>query len=198
VIVETTYWRVSQSPGSIFFDITSRCKSDRALYKLAFYQLKDYAGLVVHKSGPNRYLELNVDIEECHILVCKDELRFDNGLVVIRPGSVIKRVTLQCLPWLRPQRLLGGLWGTLGNYGSVCYVGIVADSDTGAFFGSGYAILDCSPSPNQTDPFLELTHAIEWVDPAGSGGLSSVFIHVYWKDMSTYCKYYHEFGHSAV
>ena len=110
--------------------------------------------LVVHKSGPNCYLELNVDIEECHILVCKDELRFDNGLVVVRPGSVIKRVTLQCLPWLRPQRLLEGLRGTLGNYGGVRYVGIATDSDTGAFFGSGYTILDCSPSPNQTDPFL--------------------------------------------
>ncbi|KAG1455261.1 hypothetical protein G6F46_008489 [Rhizopus delemar] len=54
VIIETTYWGVSQSPGSIFFDVTSRHESDRELYKLAYYQFKDYVGLVVHKSGPNR------------------------------------------------------------------------------------------------------------------------------------------------
>ncbi|KAG1136150.1 hypothetical protein G6F37_013018 [Rhizopus arrhizus] len=29
VIIETTYWGVSQSPGSIFFDVTSRRESDR-------------------------------------------------------------------------------------------------------------------------------------------------------------------------
>ncbi|EIE86175.1 hypothetical protein G6F46_009352 [Rhizopus delemar] len=167
VIIETTYWGVSQSPGSIFFDVTSCRESDRDLYKLAFHQLKEYVGLVVHKSGPNRYLEVNFDIEEFRILACNDGLRFDNGLVVIRPavayrpGSIIKRVTLQRLPWLRPKRLLEGLRSTLGNYGSVRDVGIVTDSDTGAFLGSGYAVLDCSPSPNQTDPFLELTHAIE-------------------------------------
>ncbi|KAG1047406.1 hypothetical protein G6F43_010143 [Rhizopus delemar] len=204
VIIETTYWGVSQSPGSIFFDVTSRRESDRDLYKLAFYQLKEYVGLVVHKSGPNRYLEVNFDIEEFRILACNEGLRFDNGLVVIRPvvacrpGSIIKRVTLQRLPWLRPQRLLEGLRSTLGNYGNVRDVGIVTDSDTGAFLGSGYAVLDCSPSPNQTDPFLELTHAIESVDPASSEDLSSIFIHAYWKDMPTYCKYCHKLGHSAV
>ncbi|KAG0784909.1 hypothetical protein G6F29_010392 [Rhizopus arrhizus] len=69
---------------------------------------------------------------------------------------------------------------------------------TGAFLGSGYAILDCSPDPDQTDPFLELTHAIQWVDPDSNGDLSSCFIHAYWKDMPTYCKYCHDLGHSAV
>ncbi|KAG1606216.1 hypothetical protein G6F46_013165 [Rhizopus delemar] len=81
---------------------------------------------------------------------------------------------------------------------STADVGIVTDTETGAFLGSGYAVLDCSPDPTQTDPFLELTHAIEWVDTSDSAELSSVFIHAYWKDMPTYCKYCHELGHSAI
>ncbi|KAG1052690.1 hypothetical protein G6F43_005187 [Rhizopus delemar] len=167
VIIETTYWGVSQSPVNIFFDVTCRRESDCDLYKLAFYQLKDYMDPVVRKSRPNRFLEVNFNIEKFRILACNDGLKFDNGLVVIRPGSIIKRVTLQRLPCFHD-------------------VGIVTDSDTDVFLGSGYAVLDCSPSPNQTDPFLESTHTIEWIDPASSEGLSSIFIHAYWKDTPTY------------
>ncbi|KAG1038242.1 hypothetical protein G6F43_012719 [Rhizopus delemar] len=58
LIIETVYCGVSQTPSSIFFDISSRKEVDRAIYKLAFYQFQDYVGLVVHKSGSNRYLEL--------------------------------------------------------------------------------------------------------------------------------------------
>jgi hypothetical protein len=167
VIIDTTYWGVSQTSGSIFFDVISRRESDRELYKVAFYQLKDYVGLVVHKSGPNRYLEVNFDSEEFRTSACPEGLKFDNGLVIIRPvvacrpRSIIKRVTLQRLPWLRPQRLLEGLRSTLGNYGVVRDVGIVTDTETDAFLGSGYAVLDCSPDPTQTNLSLELTHAIE-------------------------------------
>ncbi|KAG1050386.1 hypothetical protein G6F43_007331 [Rhizopus delemar] len=204
VIIETAYWRVSQSPGSIFFDVTSRHESDREVYKLAYYQFKDYVGLVVHKSGPNRYLEINFDNEEFRTTACNHDLQFDKGMIIIRPviayrpGSIVKRVTLQRLPWLRPQRLLEGLRNTSSSYGIVHDVGIVTDTETGAFLGSGYAILDCSSDPDQTDPFLELTHVIQWVDPDSNVELSSSFIHAYWKDMATYCKYCHELGHSAV
>ncbi|KAG1041846.1 hypothetical protein G6F43_012026 [Rhizopus delemar] len=103
--------------------------------------------LVVHKSGLNCYLDVTFDIEELRISACNDGLRFDNGLVVIRPvvacrpGSVIKRITLQRLPWLSPQRLLEELWSTLGNYGSIRDVGIVNYSGTGAFLGSGYVVV---------------------------------------------------------
>ncbi|KAG0733796.1 hypothetical protein G6F57_016812 [Rhizopus arrhizus] len=44
LIIETVYWGVSRTP--------------------AFYQLQDYVGLVVHKSGSNRYLEVNFDKDE--------------------------------------------------------------------------------------------------------------------------------------
>ncbi|EIE82339.1 hypothetical protein G6F55_012904 [Rhizopus delemar] len=97
----------------------------------------------LHTTAPN----VTFDIEELRISACNDGLRFDNGLVVIRPvvacrpGSVIKRITLQRLPWLSPQRLLEELWSTLGNYGSIRDVGIVNYSGTGAFLGSGYVVV---------------------------------------------------------
>ncbi|KAG0926168.1 hypothetical protein G6F29_013138 [Rhizopus arrhizus] len=115
-----------------------------------------------------------------------------------RPGSTIRRLTLQRLPWLRPQQLLEGLKHTLSSYGYVRDVGIVTDSDTGAFLGSGYAVLDCSSDSSQPDPFLDLAHIMPWVDPHNPETDDySVYIHAYWKEMPTYCKYCHELGHSA-
>ncbi|KAG1443803.1 hypothetical protein G6F55_012545 [Rhizopus delemar] len=114
------------------------------------------------------------------------------------PGSILKKVTLQRLPWLRPKELRAGLNATLSNYGRICDVGVVKDSETGTFLGSGYAILDVSPQLINKDepPFLELSHVITWVDPDVSRS-GDVFILAYWNDMPTYCKYCHESGHSA-
>ncbi|KAG1131130.1 hypothetical protein G6F37_013472 [Rhizopus arrhizus] len=84
VIIETTYWGVSQSSGSIFFDVTSRRESDRELYRLAYYQFKDYVGLVVHISGPNRYLEINFDNKEFRNAACNDGFKFYNGMIIVR------------------------------------------------------------------------------------------------------------------
>ncbi|EIE92213.1 hypothetical protein RO3G_17020 [Rhizopus delemar RA 99-880] len=53
------------------------------------------------------------------------------------PGSILKKVTLQRLPWLRPKELRAGLNATLSNYGRICDVGVVKDSETGTFLGSG-------------------------------------------------------------
>ena len=44
VIIETVYWGVSQTPGSIFCDISSRKEADRAIYKLAFYRFQIMLG----------------------------------------------------------------------------------------------------------------------------------------------------------
>ncbi|EIE86812.1 hypothetical protein RO3G_11523 [Rhizopus delemar RA 99-880] len=204
VIIDTVYWGVSQTPGSLFFDITSRKESDRTIYKLAFGQFHDYVGLVVHKSGYNRYLEINFDNDHFRSKACENGFHFDNGQIIIRPvvacrpGSTIRRLTLQRLPWLRPQQLLEGLKHTLSSYGYVRDVGIVTDSDTGAFLGSGYAVLDCTSDSSQPDPFLDLAHIMPWVDPHNpETDDCSVYIHAYWKEMPTYCKYCHELGHSA-
>ncbi|KAG1147929.1 hypothetical protein G6F37_003586 [Rhizopus arrhizus] len=89
-------------------------------------------------------------------IVCIHGLHFDYGQVIIRPAlacrpsSIIRRATLQPLPWLLPHNLQEGLRRTLSNYGSIRDVGIVTDSETGAFLGSDYAVLDCSPGPSQS------------------------------------------------
>ena len=174
-IIDTVYWGVSQTPGSLFFDITSRKESDRAIYKLAKSQFLDYVDLVVHKSGSSRYLEINFDKDQIRSKALEDGFHFDNGQTIIRPvlacrpGSTIRRLTLQRLPWLRPQQLLQGLKHTLSNYGYVWDVGIVTDFDTGTLLGSGYAVLDCTTDPSQPTPFwicltfcLGLIHINPW------------------------------------
>ncbi|KAG1315801.1 hypothetical protein G6F64_000373 [Rhizopus arrhizus] len=135
VIIETVYW----------VHLNTRILS-----------VPNYVGLVVHKLSSNRYLEVNFDNDELRTIACIHGLHFDYGQVIIRPAlacrpsSIIRRATLQPLPWLLPHNLQEGLRRTLSNYGSIRDVGIVTDSETGAFFGSDYAVLDCSPGHSQS------------------------------------------------
>ncbi|ORE11367.1 hypothetical protein BCV72DRAFT_326130 [Rhizopus microsporus var. microsporus] len=204
IIIDTTHIGVSQSAGSLFFDVSSRAETLQEIYMAAFRQFNDFVGQRIHRSGNNRFLEVNFDIDENRAAALKAGLTFNDGSVIITPsvamksGSMIKRVNLDRLPWLRTSDLLDGLKATFQNYGEIRDVGVVKDADSGTFLGAGYVILDCSPELNtdNDDPFLQLSHIIEWVNPDGSKN-GNIFIHAYWKDMPTYCKYCHESGHSA-
>ncbi|KAG1055188.1 hypothetical protein G6F43_002837 [Rhizopus delemar] len=78
VVIDTVYWGVSQFPGSLFFDVTTRKESERTLYKLAFYQFHYVVGQLVHKSGANRYLAINSDNEENKNEAIAKSLQLDN------------------------------------------------------------------------------------------------------------------------
>ncbi|KAG1441162.1 hypothetical protein G6F46_013455 [Rhizopus delemar] len=45
LVIDTVYWGVSQTPGSLFFDVTNRSDSDKELHKAAYMQLGDFVGL---------------------------------------------------------------------------------------------------------------------------------------------------------
>ncbi|KAG1050343.1 hypothetical protein G6F43_007374 [Rhizopus delemar] len=150
--IATKIQETSQSLGSPFFDATSRKEFERTLYQLAFYQFQNFVGQLVHKSGANRYLEINFDDEENKNEAIAKGLQFDNGHIIIRPavgltpGSIIKKINLQKLLWLRPKELLAGLTATLSNYGVIGDIGIIRDADTSAFLGSGYTTLEITPT----------------------------------------------------
>lgn len=170
----------------------------------AFRQFNDFIGRRIHRSGNNRFLEVNFDIDENRAAALKAGLTFNDGSVIItpsvamKPGSMIKRVNLDRLPWLRTSDLLDDLKATFQNYGEIRDVCIVKDTGSGTFLGAGYVIFDCSPELNtdSDDTCLQLSHIIEWANPDGSKN-GNIFIHAYWKDMPTYCKYCHESRHSA-
>jgi hypothetical protein len=90
---------------------------------------------LIHKSGANRYLEINFDDEENKNEVIAKGFQFDNGHIIIRPAvsltpsSIIKKINLRRLPWLRPKELLAGLTATLSNCGVIRDVGIIRDAD---------------------------------------------------------------------
>ncbi|KAG1037234.1 hypothetical protein G6F43_012905 [Rhizopus delemar] len=111
-----------------------------------------FVGQLVHKPGANCYLEINFDDEENKNKAIAKSLQFDNGHIIIRPAvgltpdSIIKKINLQRLPWLRPKKLLAGLTATLSNYGVIRDAGIIRDADTSTFLGSGYATLEITPT----------------------------------------------------
>ncbi|ORE04550.1 hypothetical protein BCV72DRAFT_312672 [Rhizopus microsporus var. microsporus] len=99
-IVETIHIGVSQSAGSLFFDVSSRAETVREIYMAAFRQFNDFVGQRIHRSGNNRFLEVNFDIDENRAAALKADLTFNDGSVIItssvamKPGSMIKRVNL--------------------------------------------------------------------------------------------------------
>ncbi|CEG81122.1 hypothetical protein RMATCC62417_15358 [Rhizopus microsporus] len=133
---------------------------------------EDFFGKLVHRSGTNRYLEVNFDIDEHRSYAVDTNLKFDNDKLIIKPahamapGAILKKVNIQRLPWLRPKEFLAGLTVTISNYGFVRDIGVVRDNVTGTFLSSGYAVLDVLKQSLAQDkaPFLELSHVITWAD----------------------------------
>jgi hypothetical protein len=108
IIIEATHIGVSQSAGSLFFDVSSHAETIREIYLAAFRQFNNFVDQRIHRLGNNRFLEVNFDIDENRAAALKAGLTFNDGLLIIIPsvamkrGSVIRRVNLDRLPCCAP------------------------------------------------------------------------------------------------
>lgn len=162
VVFETTCWVYSSHPIPSFFDITAWRESDNEIYKLAFYQLEYFVGFKTLRSGNNCYLKINFDCGAFRNEAVELSFRFDNGQYIVwpahacKPGAIVKRVTLQTLPWLIPDLLLENLRLALCNYRKIRDRGTHARTVTCAYMGTAYAVLDRALESSQ----LELVHIL--------------------------------------
>ncbi|KAG0925363.1 hypothetical protein G6F26_013372 [Rhizopus arrhizus] len=77
---------------------------------------------------------------------------------------------------------------SLEPYGSVLDLGILRESHTGTYMGTGYAILSV---PKNDDRFSPLSHHLPWYQSEDEG------FYAVWSDMPTYCRYCHAEGHAV-
>ncbi|ORY97015.1 hypothetical protein BCR42DRAFT_303576, partial [Absidia repens] len=141
-----------------------------------------------------RFIESNIDPHD--LLTTKDcidegVLFADNKSIIpiraLPDASNIKRVSLSRMPFLSKEDLIIGLTTTLSKYGYVHDIGISTDPITNMFLGSGYAIIDTTPSIDGTT-FPTLTHNLPW--PGMKNGFFASCT-----NMTDFCKYYHQDGH---
>ncbi|KAG1323127.1 hypothetical protein G6F63_013111 [Rhizopus arrhizus] len=77
---------------------------------------------------------------------------------------------------------------SLEPYGSVLDLGILRESHTSTYMGTGYAILSV---PKNDDRFSPLSHHLPWYQSEDEG------FYAVWSDMPTYCRYCHAEGHAV-
>ncbi|KAG1016541.1 hypothetical protein G6F63_013795 [Rhizopus arrhizus] len=77
---------------------------------------------------------------------------------------------------------------SLEPYGSVLDLGILRESHTGTYMGTGYPILSV---PKNDDMFSPLSHHLPWYQSEDEG------FYAVWSDMPTYCRYCHAEGHAV-
>ncbi|KAG1640130.1 hypothetical protein G6F44_007138 [Rhizopus delemar] len=77
---------------------------------------------------------------------------------------------------------------SLEPYGSVLDLGILRESHTGTYMGTGYAILSVPKNDNRFSP---LSHHLPWYQSDDEG------FYAVWSDMPTYCRYCHAEGHAV-
>jgi hypothetical protein len=151
--------------------------------------------VMLKKANQQRYLEIYTKKRSSHNLLV-DGFLFSVGKNTYKiipsqaldDDSSIVRIFLSHLPLEEEEDLIPGLHDSLKWYGQVHHIELNKDPDTQYFIGTGYAIINRKPGPDQTI-LRELAHKMEYMDSGAS-------FHAIWANMPTWCRYCHEEGHT--
>lgn len=191
--LKSLVFRQGRSPGSVFFDVTSRPESQTDFFGLIAKQLpKRYAVGFCKESGNRRLIEVNFlqDTEALQEALLKG-LVFEKDNVRILPTAAkdreinAVRVAVSNLPFISEIEVMCGLRDTFAPYGVVLDVGIEREKEFNTFVGQGYVVIDNSHEETQT-PFAVLNHKISWCNSKANG------IHATWHNMPPWCTYCHD------
>ncbi|KAG1581673.1 hypothetical protein G6F47_009568 [Rhizopus delemar] len=194
-VIHSKVWRAGRSPGSVLLDMTDRSESPVQLMALIAKQFPSRIAVATTKEDSRKIAEINFDPSDPaidHIL--KDGITFENDAVrllpcrVLDPAVPLVRLRLSNLPFLKEDILKEQLKMSLEPYGSVLDLGILRESHTGTYMGTGYAILSVPKNDNRFSP---LSHHLPWYQSEDEG------FYAVWSDMPTYCRYCHAEGHAV-
>ncbi|KAG1141989.1 hypothetical protein G6F37_007533 [Rhizopus arrhizus] len=110
------------------------------------------------------------------------------GTQTLSSDNSIYRISLDCLPILRPEELTPLVRQMLEPYGKVLYVGLLLDPAMNLFFGKGFAFLDTSTTEGPT--FREFSHEMHLDNHR--------LVFASWRGMETHCFYCHKPGHTKA
>ena len=191
--LKSLVFRQGRSPGSVFFDVTSRPESQTDFFGLIAKQLpKRYAVGFCKESGNRRLIEVNFlqDTEALQEALLKG-LVFEKDNVRILPTAAKDkeinaiRIAVSNLPFISEIEIMCGLRDTFTPYGVVLDVGIEREKEFNTFVGQGYVVIDNSHEETQS-PFAALNHKLSWCNSKAHG------IHATWHNMPPWCTYCHD------
>jgi hypothetical protein len=191
--LKSLVFRQGRSPGSVFFDVTSRPETQTEFFGLIAKQLpKRYAVGFCKESGNRRLIEVNfLDDTEALNEALRKGLMFEKDNVCILPTAAKNkeinaiRVAVSNLPFISELEVMTGLRNTFAPYGIVLDVGIEREKDFNTFVGQGYVVIDNSHEETHP-PFAALDHNLSWCNSKASG------IHATWHNMPPWCTYCHD------
>ncbi|KAG1016325.1 hypothetical protein G6F26_012618 [Rhizopus arrhizus] len=195
-VIYSKVWRVGRSPGSVLLDMTDKSESPVQLMALIAKQFPSRIAVATTKEGSRKVAEINFDpLDPAIDQILKDGITFENDAVrllpcrALDPAVPLVRLRLSNLPFLKEDILKEQLKMSLEPYGSVLDLGILRESHTGTYMGTGYAILSV---PKNDDRFSPLFHHLPWYQSEDED------FYAVWSDMPTYCRYCHAEGHASL
>jgi hypothetical protein len=122
-----------------------------------------------------------------HNDIANTGLVFEDAKLRILPSEAIDakakiiNLELSHLPMLPKIEVLAGLKQSLEVFGKILDIGIVTESSTGFFMGSGYAVLNVyqDESTPVVKKFHDLSHQLSWCESTND------FFHATWNNIST-------------
>ncbi|KAJ8658059.1 hypothetical protein O0I10_006330 [Lichtheimia ornata] len=194
-VIHSHVFRRGRSPGSIFFDVSSRSGTLKDILKLLTEQFHHVNGVLVHREGPRVVLEAYFNTQEESARALTRGLEFPQqtfvrGTAGITGDAIVKKIRLTHLPFMDLEKLKAGLHATMAMYGQVLDVGINRDETTNLFMGNGFAVLNVAPIEGEQD-FLPLGHHIAWE------GDENNLIYATYADMPLHCSRCHDAGHGV-
>jgi hypothetical protein len=196
-VITTRIWRTATWKNALLLNVTALPASltHQWFMKAIHKQTDAVHAVMLKKANHQRYLELYTKKRSNHNLL-EDGLSFSVGKdtykimpsQALEDDSTIVRIFLSHLPPEEDEDLIPGLQDSLRWYGQVHHLELNKDPDTQYFIGTGYAIINLKPGPDQT-VLRALTHKIEYMTSGAS-------FHAVWANMPTWCRYCHEEGHT--
>jgi hypothetical protein len=165
-VIHSKVWRAGRSPGNVLLNMTDRSESPVQLMAVIAKQFPSRIAVATTKEGSRKIAEINFD--------------------PLDPAVPLVRLRLSNLPFLKEDILKEQLKMSLKPYDSVLDLGILRESHTGTYMGTGYAMLSV---PKNDDRFSPLSHHLPWYQSEDDG------FYAVWSDMPTYCRYCHAEGH---
>ncbi|KAG1374967.1 hypothetical protein G6F61_008872 [Rhizopus arrhizus] len=175
--------------------MTDRSESPVQLMALIAKQFPSRIAVATTKEGSRKIAEINFDpLDPAIDEILKDGITFENDAVrllpcrALDPAVPLVRLRLSNLPFLKEDILKEQLKMSLEPYGSVLDLGILRESHTSTYMGTGYDILSVPKNDDRSSP---LSHHLPWYHSEDEG------FYAVWSDMPTYCRYCHAEGHTV-
>ncbi|KAG1372490.1 hypothetical protein G6F61_011010 [Rhizopus arrhizus] len=154
-VIHSKARRAGRSSGNVTLDMADRSESPVQLMALIAKQFPSRIAVATTKEGNG----ITLENDAVRLLLCR----------ALDAAVPLVRLRLSNLPFLKEDILKEQLKMSLKPYDSVLDLGILRESHTGTYMGTGYAILSSE---------YEGIYAV-------------------WSDMPTYCRYCHAEGHAV-